>query len=218
MITIINDGMGNTQSVVNAFKFIGSDVEVVDSPEKLKSADKIVLPGVGAFGEGMKKLRVSGFDKALEDAVINKGVPFLGICLGMQLLAAVGLENGSHEGLGWIDGTVKKFDFPSNLLCVPHVGWNNLVIEGTSALFHSCDRSPDYYFVHSYHFHPESVEVVTSWCDYGIRFASSVQKNNIFGVQFHPEKSHKEGLNLLERFVEFKEIKRVNFTRSEQLC
>jgi len=202
MITIVDYGMGNIQSVVNAFEAIGCPITRADNPEKLKGAKKIVLPGVGAFGEGIGVLRKGGFEKVLNDLVIGDKIPFLGICLGMQLLASTGQEHGSYKGLNWIPGKVIRFDFSAKSFYIPHVGWNDIEIKEESTLFPSKDYSPDFYFVHSYHFVSESDEFATSWCNYGIRFAASVQKDNIFGIQFHPEKSHKEGLDLLQRFAD----------------
>lgn len=198
-IGIVSYGMGNIMSVQNAFTAVGAKVFVAEKPAQLHEATHIALPGVGAFGTGIRNLRDTGFAEALGEEVLRKGKPFIGICLGMQLLATTGLEQGEHSGLNWVPGVVAQL--PQNHLRVPLVGWCDVKVIRAAGLFHGFGSAPAFYFVHSYHFTPDSEEVITSTCAYGIEFASSIQKNNIFGTQFHPEKSHKSGLALLRNFV-----------------
>lgn len=188
-------------SVRNAFAAIGTDVLVAEKPAQLEQVTHIALPGVGAFGAGIQSLRNAGFVEALEQEVLEKQKPFIGICLGMQLLATTGLEQGYHAGLNWVPGVVARF--PQSHLRIPLVGWCNVKMNQPEGLFQGFNSDPAFYFVHSYHFIPESKEVITSTCTYGIEFVASVQKGNIFGTQFHPEKSHKAGLALLRNFVSY---------------
>ncbi|HIP36691.1 MAG TPA: imidazole glycerol phosphate synthase subunit HisH [Crocinitomix sp.] len=199
-IVIIDYKMGNLKSVEKAFAKVGADVIISNDSQIIKNASKIVLPGVGAFKDGMKYLKELGLIDVLHKEVLQNKKPFLGICLGMQLIAKKSYENGKTEGLGWIDGIVVKFD--SSNLKVPHVGWNNVTYKKENVLFKDIPNSSDFYFVHSYHF-TSLEDAVTSSTDYGDDFVSSLQKENIFAVQFHPEKSQKVGLKFLENFVSF---------------
>ncbi|MDP3920143.1 MAG: imidazole glycerol phosphate synthase subunit HisH [Candidatus Omnitrophota bacterium] len=199
MIAIIDYEMGNLKSVANAFKAVGVEPCITRDPSELSAADRIVLPGVGAFGNGMERLRRLGFVRALEENVREKKKPFLGICLGMQLLATKGFEFGEHAGLGWIEGEVRRLESPD--LPVPHVGWNDVAVTQSSPLLEGIGDKADFYFVHSYHFEAAQPDSVTATCEYGQRFAASVSHGNIFGVQFHPEKSQKAGKHLLENFL-----------------
>jgi len=199
-IVIIDYKMGNLKSVEKAFAKVGADVIISNDSQIIKNASKIVLPGVGAFKDGMKYLKELGLIDVLHKEVLQNKKPFLGICLGMQLIAKKSYENGKTEGLGWIDGMVVKFD--SSNLKVPHVGWNNVTYKKENVLFKDIPNSSDFYFVHSYHF-TSLEDAVTSSTDYGDDFVSSLQKENIFAVQFHPEKSQKVGLKFLENFVSF---------------
>lgn len=194
LTVVIDYGMGNLGSITKAIRFVGGNVLLSANPEDLHRARYIVLPGVGAFGDGMKNLRERGFVPVLEEEVVQKKKPFLGVCLGMQLLAKKSYEFGEHEGLGWIDAEVKELDVKPPLK-VPHVGWNTVEwIKG--------DRPPsDFYFVHSYHLVPNNRSVITGVTDYGGEIVAVVEQDNIFGTQFHPEKSQKDGLRLLEYFV-----------------
>ncbi|MBW8001702.1 MAG: imidazole glycerol phosphate synthase subunit HisH [Planctomycetes bacterium] len=201
MIVIVDYKAGNIKSVFNAFKKIGQDPVVSNSYQVLEEADAIVIPGVGAFGEGMKSLKEAGLIECLNEQVIGKKKPFLGICLGMQLLADCSLEMGEHEGLGWIGGTVKLIETGSTGLRVPHIGWNDVDFEKGNVLFDGFVEDPVFYFAHSYYFEVTNRDYVSSCCTHGITFSSSVQKDNIFGVQFHPEKSQSIGLKVLENFV-----------------
>jgi len=200
MITIIDYGMGNLFSVGNALKTLGAEVVISSKAEDIRAADKIVLPGVGAFPDGMKNLKDLGIDKTLAEEVLVKKKPLLGICLGMQLLATVGEEHESTDGLGFIEGTVRKFKISGKKFRIPHIGWNDVVPKGDDPLFKKI-RTPIFYFDHSYHFVPKDGSTVIATCDHGEVFAAAVRKENIFGVQFHPEKSQREGLDLLNSFL-----------------
>jgi glutamine amidotransferase len=197
-IAIIDYGMGNLLSVRNALVAAGAEVTVAQRGEGLSDAHAIVLPGVGAFGKGMEGLHRSGFVEALEVEVREKGKPMLGICLGLQLLATRGTELGEHKGLGWVRGHVVRFELDASLR-VPHVGWND--VHGGGALFAGLPEGASFYFVHSYHLVPEDESVIAGRTDYGGTFVSAIASANVYGVQFHPEKSHKHGLELLRRFV-----------------
>jgi glutamine amidotransferase len=200
MIVIIDYGMGNLFSVKNALDAINAEVIISDNPNDLKKADKIILPGVGAFPDGMKNLKNMGFIEVLEKEVLENEKPFLGICLGMQLLASDSEEHKLTEGLGWIDGHVKRFNVDDKNLRIPHMGWNDVNIKKENPLFGAI-KDPIFYFVHSYHLIPKDSSVITATCNYGEEFMAAIQKNNIFGVQFHPEKSQKCGLELLKNFL-----------------
>jgi len=200
MIGVIEYDMGNIQSVLNAFEYLGENVRVINEPDQLDKAEKIVLPGVGAFGVGIKNLKERGFIEKLNDEVLKKNKSFLGICLGMQLICKESFEFGRHTGLGWIDASVRRFEKASNLR-VPHVGWNNLIVKKKNRLFNQTGKDVDVYFVHSYYVEPRDKEVITAVCEYGIEFAAVIEKGNIFATQFHPEKSQKTGLDILRNFI-----------------
>jgi glutamine amidotransferase len=201
-LAIINYGMGNLRSVANAFAAIGCEAEITDRPEDLRSAERIVLPGVGAFGDGMSNLRAGGWVEVMEEEVRDKGKPFIGLCLGMQLLATNGTEHGSHRGLNWIPGLSERLASDDEQLRVPHIGWNDVRFTNKDSLYSDLGDSQVFYFVHSYVLRPEDASVVTATCDYGTEWAASVEKENIYATQFHPEKSHKAGLKLLQNFLE----------------
>ena len=205
-VVIIDYNMGNLRSVQKAFEKVGCNAIISNDLSTIKNADKIVLPGVGAFKDGMKHLAELNLIEILnEETIINKK-PFLGICLGMQLLSKISYENGQTDGLGWIDAEVIKFDFTTldKKLKIPHVGWNNTNYKNDNKLFKKIPNNSDFYFVHSYHFCTQE-DVVTSTTDYGFDFVSSVNKDNIFAFQFHPEKSQTVGLKLIENFVNLNE-------------
>lgn len=201
MIAIIDSGVGNIQSAANAFEHIGADFKITKRSQDLKKADKIVFPGVGAFCDGMNAIHKSGLIDVLEEQVLEKGKPYLGICLGMQLLAEVGLEDGQYKGLGWVQGKVRRLNIKQQKLKLPHIGWNNVVAKKNSSLFDNLNTNPTFYFVHSYVLDPKDKSIIAATCDYGEKFVASIQYKNIFGVQFHPEKSQKNGLQLLKNFV-----------------
>jgi glutamine amidotransferase len=199
MIGVIDYNMGNIQSVVNAFEFIGEKTKIVRRIQEVEEVDRIVLPGVGAFGRGMANLNQLGFIETLNKEVIGKRKPFLGICLGMQLICRESFEFGHFLGLGWIDASVRRFK-PELGVRVPHVGWNNLIIKRPNRLLNAgCGN--DVYFVHSYCADVVNQGVVVATCEYGREFAAIVEKDNIFAVQFHPEKSQRVGLEILKNFA-----------------
>lgn len=207
MIAIVDYGMGNLGSVAKGVEKVGGKTIVTSDPEKVAEADKVILPGVGAFGDAAKNLRDLRLIAPMLDA-IKAGKPFLGICLGQQLLQDSSEETpGSPPGLGVIPGTVKRFPTvmaDGSRVKVPHIGWNQ-VEPGPAGDAVSAGVKPGtyFYFVHSYYVLPEDDSTVALWCEYaGVRFAAMVAKDNVYGVQFHPEKSQAEGLALLKRFVE----------------
>jgi glutamine amidotransferase len=201
-VAIIDYGSGNLHSAAKAFERAGAgiaEIIVTSDPAALKSASHIVLPGVGAFGDCKSGLeKVSGMIAALETEVLKNKKPFFGICVGMQLLATTGLEHGEHKGLGWIKGVVKKLEVTG--LKIPHMGWNNLQAKSHPVL-KGLDGK-DVYFVHSYHLVPQE-EVVIGEVDYGGKVVAAIAKGNIFGTQFHPEKSQAAGLQLIKNFLEW---------------
>lgn len=199
MISIVNYGMGNLGSVVNMFKRIGIRAEIVDKPEQLVTASKILLPGVGSFDQAMYRINESGFREVLDQKVLQEQVPVLGICLGMQLLTR-GSEEGKIGGLGYISADTIRFP-RNNELKVPHMGWNLVHHSTPSPLTMNLPDEPRYYFVHSYRVHVDNESDSILKCHYGIEFDAAVQHKNIFGAQFHPEKSHKFGMRLLENFA-----------------
>jgi len=201
-VAIVDYGLGNLRSVANAFATLDCRIEIITAPASLKDASHIVLPGVGAFGDGMENLRSKGWIEALEEQVRGQKKPFLGICLGMQLLAATGTEHGSWRGLGWIDASVNRLTAASQGLRVPHMGWNDVQVVGQPKLLKGLGDKPCFYFVHSFAVVPEDRGVVSGFCEYGTDFAACIESGNILGVQFHPEKSHKVGLALLKNFLE----------------
>ncbi len=200
-VAIVDYGMCNLDSVRRAFEEVGARPYVTDDPGDLDAADRIVLPGVGAFPDAMHNLRARGLDEALAKQVWEKGAPFLGVCLGMQLMAAVGEEVETTDGLGWIDAKCVRFVATDTDRRVPHVGWNEVTPVHASPLFAGIPPRTDFYFVHSFHVvcaAPEQVLATTPYCD---GFVSAVQREQVFGVQFHPEKSQRWGLRLLENFL-----------------
>lgn len=202
MIGIIDYGMGNLKSVYNALDLLGADVILSSKPEELQRADKLILPGVGAFGDGISNLRKMGLADFMNAEVLENKKPILGICLGMQLLAKEGFERGRHEGLGWIDASVRKFELADKGLKVPHVGWNEVTFVGENPIFKGIKSGNCFYFVHSYHMACNENADVAATCEYGYAFTASVRKGNIFGTQFHPEKSQEAGLKILENYIE----------------
>ena len=198
--------MGNLRSVQKGFEHAGvTDVVVTDDPEVVSAADGIVLPGVGAFRDASANLRESGLESVLRHK-IGAGTPFLGICLGMQLLADIGLEDGEYTGLGLVPGTCERL--PGGVK-IPHIGWNTVEYPVESALFDGIDESTAFYFVHSYRLVPRDSSVVVGSTEYGVRFAAAVQLRNTYAVQFHPEKSSTAGLHLLANFGRIAERARV---------
>lgn len=201
MIAIVNYGMGNLRSVHHALDMVGADALITTHPEDLHAAERIVLPGVGAFGECVQNLHASGLVEALTAEVLHKGKPLLGICLGMQVLASLGYEMGLHQGLGWVPAVVQRFEVEHLGLKVPHVGWNEVIPQRDTPLFHGIQKDLTFYFVHSYHLVPDAPETTLASCDYGGWFTAAILHDNMFACQFHPEKSQQNGLRLLENFL-----------------
>lgn len=202
MIAIVDYAMGNLHSVKKAFERVGAKVLVTSDPEQILRAEKLVLPGVGAFPDAMKELRKRGLIQAIKK-FISSGMPYLGICLGLQLLLTRSEEGKGAKGLDIIRGTVKRFRLSPARLKVPHIGWNQIQMRNCP-LFKGIPDNSYMYFVHSYYADPEDKSQVAAVTDYGIEFASLVFKDNIFATQFHPEKSQQLGLRLLENFVNLK--------------
>jgi len=204
MIGIIDYGVGNLKSIVNAIKFhdVTIHVDLVRDISKLKNYSKIILPGVGAFGGAIKIISEKGIDKAIIEEV-KKGKYLLGICLGMQLLATKSYEHGEFNGLDLIEGEVVNFRNKINNLRIPHIGWNEVEIMRDDQLFKNIENKSDFYFVHSYFFNCKDPSHMLGVTDYGLKFSSIINKDNIYGVQFHPEKSQEEGLRLIKNFIEF---------------
>lgn len=195
--------MGNVGSVKNAFASLGEEAVISRSPEVIESASHIVLPGVGSFKKGMENLREFGLVNVLRKEVLDKKKLFLGLCLGMQLLSDEGDEGGATSGLGWISGKVKKLSADGDKLKIPHVGWNDVLPKKESKLFDGVSNNV-FYFVHSFHFIPKDSSVVAGTTEYGESIVSAVEKENIFGAQFHPEKSQSVGLDFFNNFLKVK--------------
>jgi len=204
MIVLVNYRVGNSGSILNMLKKMGIEATISSNISDIEKADKIILPGVGAFDNGMKNLNELGLVPVLNEKVIGNKVPILGICLGMQLLTKKS-EEGTLPGLGWIEGQTVKFKFNNNHknLKVPHMGWNTVNTNKQSALFDGLNHESRFYFVHSYHVVCNDENDILAKTLYGSEFVSAIQRDNIMGVQFHPEKSHKFGMRLLENFVRF---------------
>ena len=202
MIKIIDYGIGNCGSIENMLHYLGAEAIVIDNPTELKDASAIILPGVGSFDHGVRL--IEPFRPTLDLCINQKKIPFLGICLGMQLLFEKS-DEGSLPGLGWLRGHVKKFCFSnvisSEHLVVPHMGWNEVSPVKDNPLLTPKNSKDRFYFVHSYHVEDVESSDVLALCNYGFDFVCAVQKDNIFGVQFHPEKSHKFGKQLFQNFI-----------------
>lgn len=196
MVVIIDYGMGNVASVQKALDFLHIENCITSDATQIENASHIVLPGVGSFLQGMKNLKEAGLDILLTDQVINKKKKFLGICLGMQLIADFGFEPYENRGLGWVKGKVVKIE--DNTKRIPHMGWNNVTILNDQ--YYKDIPNQDFYFIHSYHFVPDSVTSIAATVNYGKDYVASVQQDNIFATQFHPEKSQIAGLTLLKSF------------------
>ena len=202
MIIIIDYGMGNLNSILNMVKKIGAEATISSNISDIEKAQKLILPGVGAFDTGMKNLHDLGFTSLLNDKIIENKTPILGICLGMQLFTNQS-EEGERPGLGWINAeTIRfRFDKTKTALKIPHMRWNTLKIQKQNPLFNDFYKESRFYFVHSYHVHCKNKKDVLTKTYYGHDFVSSIMKDNILGVQFHPEKSLKYGMKFLENFV-----------------
>jgi glutamine amidotransferase len=199
-VGIVDYGLGNLRSVAGAVSRLGYDPRVTSDPEELAGCSKLILPGVGAFGDGMRNLRQRGLVDVLNRLVHDDAKPILGVCLGAQLLARDGDEFGRHEGLGWIDASVRRLQPPAGFH-VPHVGWNELHQRGQSVLFDGLDDDALFYFVHSFRIEADRPEIVKGETEHGIPIAAVVEQGNVYGAQFHPEKSQRAGLKLLDNFL-----------------
>jgi imidazole glycerol-phosphate synthase subunit HisH len=200
-IVIIDYGLGNLHSVYKKIRNIGYLAKVTNDWKEVQNADKIILPGVGHFGKAMDNLRALGLMEVLNEQVLIKQKNIIGICLGMQLLANES-EEGNRKGLGWIDAHVQRFRINDTLKYkIPLIGWNQIEVSKSSRLMKEIDSLSEFYFVHSFHFVCNNKEDILNYSDYEYRFVSAVEKNNIFGVQYHPEKSHDIGEKLLSNFI-----------------
>lgn len=201
MVVIVDYGMGNLHSVKKAFDKLQADVVISSDPAVILHADKLILPGVGHFGKAIENISALGILDALNEAVLVKRTPILGICLGMQLMAQ-GSEEGDVKGLGWFDASVVRFKVEDPLRYkIPHIGWNTAPASKESPLTSTLDPSAEYYFIHSYHLLCKDPQDILTTTEYAYPFASSISKGNMYGVQFHPEKSHQAGLQLLKNFL-----------------
>lgn len=200
-IAIIDYKINNLASIARAFEECKADFFLCDNPSDLKSVTHIVLPGIGAFAKGMKNLREMNFEESIKHAALHDKIPILGVCLGMQLLAERGDEGGASKGLGLIDGQVKLLEPKNKKEKVPHIGWNEIHIKKNSPIFNNIPDLSDFYFVHSYFLETkkENILATTPYCG---EFPAVIEKNNIFGAQFHPEKSQIRGLQIIKNFIE----------------
>jgi glutamine amidotransferase len=201
MITIIDYGLGNLASIANMLKKIGTPARISSDREQIKRAEKIILPGVGAFDQGMQALINQGLLEILHTKALLEKIPILGICLGMQLLTKSSAE-GQLKGLGFIAAHTQKFSFQDTKLKVPHMGWNTVIPQNNHLLFKGLEEEQRFYFAHSFYVACEQQHNILAKAHYGIEFAAAIAHENILGVQFHPEKSHKFGMNLLKKFAE----------------
>ena len=206
-ITIVDYNSGNISSVVNSFKEIAQNkvnIEVTSDLKKIKLSDKVVLPGQGSFKSCVDALKkINGLVDALNDFATNKKNPLLGICVGLQMFADIGYEETETKGLGWISGKVSKIDNQNGKFKLPHIGWNQINIVKESKIFKDIDNNSHMYFVHSYEFIPEDKNIISATTDYSSNIVCSVEKENIFGTQFHPEKSHNSGQAILTNFLKW---------------
>ena len=200
-IAIINYEVGNIKSIFNAFKYMGLKVDIIDNPLKVKDYDKIILPGVGSFKYCMEKIKEKKFDHELKNFVIKKKI-ILGICVGMQLLCKSSSEDGQTDGLNFFEDEVKKFSFQEvKNNTIPHIGFNSVITHKDSKLFNGFNSSADFYFIHSYRVEAKKKDYLYSYFNYGNKFVASIEKDNIYGVQFHPEKSQLNGIKLFYNFA-----------------
>ena len=204
-VTIVDYNSGNISSVVNSFKEVAKnkiDIEVTSDIQKIRSSDKLVLPGQGSFKSCVDALNaIDGLLETLNEFVINDKKPLLGICVGLQMFADIGYEETETKGLGWISGKVSKIDNQSGEFKLPHIGWNQINIVKDSKIYKGIENNSHMYFVHSYEFLPNDKNVISATTDYSSNIVCSVEKENIFGTQFHPEKSDKIGLKIIDNFI-----------------
>lgn len=202
-IVIVDYGMGNLRSVVNAFEHVGAKVKLSSHARDVAEAGAVVVPGQGAFRDCMASLKKHLLVDALNDIVLKKRRPYFGICLGMQVLADKGHEGGKFKGLGWISGQTVRLSPKSRKYKVPHLGWNDVTLRRSDPLFKGLEKTPCFYFAHSYHLQPDSVGSLLATSDYGEDISAAVRQDNIVAVQFHPEKSQQAGLRLIDNFVQW---------------
>ena len=204
-VTIVDYNSGNISSVKNSFKEVAKDkssIEVTSDLNKIKSSDKVILPGQGSFKSCINALnKINGLTDTLNEFAINNKKPLLGICVGLQMFADIGYEETETKGLGWISGKVSKIDNQNGKFKLPHIGWNQINIEKESKIFKDIENSSHMYFVHSYEFIPKDKSVISATTDYSSKIVCSIEKENIFGTQFHPEKSDKIGLKMIKNFL-----------------
>jgi glutamine amidotransferase len=203
MIAIVDYGLGNVQAIANIYNKLGIPVTLARTPADIAAGERIILPGVGAFDHAIERLENSGMRGALDEAVKSRGAPVLGICVGMQMLATRS-DEGSRPGLGWVDGEVRKFDVSTfkQRTHLPHMGWNDVEPAPSEPLFRELEAGARFYFLHSYYFQPAAESSIVASADYNGRFACGVRNGAVYGVQFHPEKSHQWGIRLLRNFAE----------------
>ena len=204
-VTIVDYNSGNISSVINSFKEVAKNkvnIEVTSDLKKIKSSDKVVLPGQGSFKSCVDALnKINGLTESLNEFAINNKKPLLGICVGLQMFADIGYEETETKGLGWISGKVSKIDNQGGKFKLPHIGWNQINIVKDSKIFQNIENNSHMYFVHSYEFVPNEKNVISATTDYSSNIVCSVEKENIFGTQFHPEKSDKTGLKIINNFI-----------------
>jgi len=204
-VTIVDYNSGNISSVINSFKEVAKDkvnIEVTSDLNKIKSSDKVVLPGQGSFKSCVEALNsINGLVDILNEFAINNKKPLLGICVGLQMFADIGYEESETKGLGWISGKVSKIDNKQGKFKLPHIGWNEINIVKKSQIYKGIENKSHMYFVHSYEFIPEDKNVISATTDYSSKIVCSVEKENLFGAQFHPEKSDKIGLQIIKNFI-----------------
>ena len=204
-VTIVDYSSGNISSVINSFKEVANDkvnIEVTSALDKIKSSDKVVLPGQGSFKSCVEALnKINGLTDTLDEFALSKKKPLLGICVGLQMFADIGYEETETKGLGWISGKVSKIDNQNGKFKLPHIGWNQINIVKDSKIFQNIENNSHMYFVHSYEFVPDDKNVISATTDYSSNIVCSVEKENIFGTQFHPEKSDKTGLKIIDNFI-----------------
>jgi len=201
MITIIDYGLGNLSAFINVYKRLNIDVQLASTIGELKKASKLILPGVGTFDQAMNKLNSSGLRNYLDELVLIKKIPVIGVCVGMQIMALKS-DEGVLPGLGWIDGKVKRLFLNNKDLPLPHMGWNDIKIQKKISLIANIDIYKRFYFLHSYYFQCQNLDDIVANINYGFDFPCIINHENIFGIQCHPEKSHYNGMNLLKNFAE----------------